>query len=184
MGKGRGVNYFKTRRKKRFERRVEISKKEAAGRKLDYISFWWQGEWHTPRPYLTPPRREGSYGSGKQTKEPAKPVVKSKSSHYPVVTPDNVRRLLKDAVEDAYITPENTKTKRGRVPQHPSDVEEMAPYVANYCAKGIKQHPTDGNYCNNECIIHGLCISVSPGKFKIREMDVSSAFNRIYGQML
>ena len=136
MGKGsQGKKFFKTKRKIR-EKRIK------------------RGELG---PAYTPPLEEKlepklKYGKGK---------VEIEGGILPRKHEEKISHFYTDLGQEVsikssnYITPENTKTKKGRRPQIVNE-EDIPSYLLNHCLKQAKDEKgTD--YCKNECPLGADC---------------------------
>jgi len=100
--------------------------------------------------------------------------------HFGEINPYNrASGLGLDILSEDYITLENTKPKRGRIPKNPSE-SEMPPYLVGYCMKALKELNKTGTYkCVDRCQISDYCKTHEPGNPKIDTAYVGDAFNRL-----
>jgi len=179
---GHGRKYLAMRRKQRFKRLVN---------KYGGASFWWQGKWHTPRPYLTPPRREGSHGSYRGRGNPVPvprsvyrtPINRGTAGNQLSETPDEEKD---EGMVGPFITAYNTRPKRGKTPQklEGHEIKDLGRYLLNYCLaeKKAKKPPSFCEYGPGgwRCIILDLCSGKYPGDLNIPEGYVRKAFRKLY----
>ncbi len=151
MGRGsHGRNYFKIRRRKRKERL----------KRRPPINF----------------KDVPTFNIADYSKEQYKKWGKYRGGEF------NGKRILEQNGEETgnYITPKNTKPKKGRIPKNPSE-DEIPPYLVGYCLKAKKQDK-DASYCTDGCPISDYCESREtrkPGDPKIDPAYAREAFRRL-----
>ncbi|NIO21824.1 MAG: hypothetical protein GTN76_14120 [Candidatus Aenigmarchaeota archaeon] len=79
--------------------------------------------------------------------------------------------------QNDYITPENTKTKRGRIP-HTVKEADIPSYLLSYCNNQAKDGK-DSDYCINECPLGEDCEG-SPGDIHYPMTHTVKGFKAVY----
>lgn len=86
-----------------------------------------------------------------------------------------------DILSEEYITPENTKKKRGRVPENPKE-EDIPSYLWGHCSK-MGEEEKDILYCGNECPISNFCETHEAGNLKINRTYAGEAFENLWNYL-